>query len=129
MDEIIIATRQNFESAEKALRECDDLYAGDIKHKLEKMYIGDKIVRFVGIGKAEPITAKDISFYLAQNFRVYVDAEQISFDKNTHRRNIRLNSSITASVAVKTQTVIKNVFISNCSADRENASHKIQYKS
>lgn len=121
-DILVSTARQSFESAEKALRECDDLYADDIKHKLEKMYIGDKIVRFVGIGKAEPITAKDISFYLAQSFRVYVDAEQISFDKNTHRRNIRLNSSITASVAVKTQTVIKNVFVSNCSADIANAS-------
>lgn len=113
-DNVLIA-RQNFESAEKALRECDDIYADDIKRKLEKMHIGNKIVRFVGIGKAEPITAKDISFYLAKSFSVYVEAAQIGFDEYTHRWNIRLNGNITASVPVNAQTVIKNVFISNCS--------------
>lgn len=122
MDEIIITARQNFKNAEKALRECDDIYADDTKHNLEKMHIGDKIVRFVGLGKAEPITAKDISFYLAQSFRVYIETEQICFDENTHRWNIRINDRTTAFVPVKTQTVVKNVFISNCSADTANTS-------
>lgn len=122
MDEIIITARQNFESAEKALRECDDIYADDIKRNLEKMHIGDKIVRFVGLGKAESITAKDISFYLAQSFRVYVETEQIRFDENTNRWHIHLNDRTTAFVPIKTQTVVKNIFISNCSADTANTS-------
>lgn len=122
-EDIIVSTaRQNFKNAEKALRECDDIYADDIKRNLEKMYIGDKIVRFVGLGKAEPITAKDISFYLAQSFRVYIEAEQIRFDENTNRWHIHLNDRTTAFVPIKTQTVVKNVFISNCSADTANTS-------
>lgn len=86
------------------------------------MHIGNKIVKFVGVGKAEPIMAKDISFYLAQNFRVYVDEKQIDFDENTHFWNIRLNGNITASIPIKTQTVVKNVFIPICSADTTNTS-------
>lgn len=86
-DIIVSTARQNFKDAEKTLRECDDIYTNDIKRDFEKMHIGKRIVKFVGVGKAEPITANDISFYLAQSFRVYVDEKQIHHAKSKQITN------------------------------------------
>lgn len=109
--EIITARRQFYEAGITCL-ECDNNFAGKIKHTLENMTFASKVVNIVSDGgRALSIDASMVRFHLEIDHRICVREENITVDFEKRRCVIKLNDEITAEIPLKDGIGVKSLTI------------------
>lgn len=107
--QILTARRQCYQAGIELL-ECDNTFAAGVKRTLESMTFANKVVNIVGAGgRAVPIDAAMIRFYLETSHRIYVREENITVDVENQLCSIKLNDEVTAKIPIKDGIGIKSL--------------------
>lgn len=108
----ILTARRRFYEASLILLECDNAFAEKVKYTLENMIFASKVVNIVGAGgRALPIDASIIRFYLEIDHRICVREENITVDFEKRRCLIKLNDEIIAEIPIKDGVGVKSLTI------------------